>query len=179
MLKIDNRTKLLRIFFDDPLPKGIGFQLRELSRISKIAPPSVKKYLSDFEKEKLVNVSKHRIHGYPVYAANRDNDSFKFLKKVETLKMIKESGLLDFLDDHCFPEVIILFGSAARGEDLKESDLDIFLICKVKKLELSAYEEEVGRKINILMNNSFVGLSKELKNNILNGIIMKGYLKVY
>lgn len=179
MLQIDNRTRLLRVFFDNPLPKGIGFQLRELSRISGIALPSVKKYLLELEREALVNVNKHRIHGYPVYLANRDGDYFKFIKKIETLKMIKESGLLDFLREKCFPEVIILFGSAARGEDLKESDLDIFLICKEKKLDLSQYEKIVGRRINLLMNNNFAKLSGELKNNILNGIIMKGYLKVY
>ena len=48
MLKKDNRTKLLELFFNDPLT---GFQLREISRKINLAPKSVKNYLEELEKE--------------------------------------------------------------------------------------------------------------------------------
>ena len=127
MLQKDNRGKILGLFFDDPLPKGLGFQLREISRKVSVAPPSVKKYLTELEKENLIIKSKHRIYGYPVYYANRDGDYFKYLKKIDTITRLKESGLIDYLAEKCMPNAIILFGSASRGEDLKESDLDIFV----------------------------------------------------
>ena len=76
------------------------------------------------------------------------------------------------------PSVIILFGSASRGEDLKESDLDIFLECKETKLNAEKYEKELNRKINLFFGE-FNKLSSELKNNILNGTVLKGYLKVF
>ena len=179
MLQKDNRYRILRIFFDDPSPKGIGFQLREISRKVSIAPPSVKNYLTELKKEGLIAKVKYRIHGYPVYYANRDNDSFKFLKKLDTIMKIKESGLLEYLSETCMPDAIILFGSSASGEDLKDSDIDLFVASKDEKISLDKFEKYLNRKISILFSDSFGKLSKELKNNIINGIILKGYLKVF
>jgi len=179
MLQKDNRYKILKLFFEDPAPKGIGFQLREISRKCKIAPTSVKKYLIELEKERLVVKKKHRIHGYPVYYANRENEYFRFLKKLDTIQSVKESGLLDYLENDLMPDAIILFGSASRGEDVKDSDIDIFLLCKEKKLNLEKYEKGLKRKINVFFESNFEKLSKELKNNIINGVILSGYLKVF
>ncbi len=178
MLQKDNRYRILRMFFADPLPDGIGFQLREIGRRVDVAPASVKKYLTDLENEGLIIREKHRIHGYPVYYANRDNEYFKFLKRLDTVISIRESGLLEYLSDECMPDVIVLFGSAAKGEDLRDSDLDIFLQCKKAELNLGRFEKILERRINPLFGN-FNELSKELKNNILNGIMLKGYLKVF
>ena len=177
MLAKDNRSKVLKIFFDDPLPKG--FQLREISRNISLAPKSVKKYLDELEKANLIVKEKHRIHKYPIYHANRDNEYFKFLKKLDIIKEIKESGLLDFLEENCLPNVISLFGSASKGEDIKDSDIDLFLMCKEMKLDLKKFEAKLSRGINIFFSNNFNKLSQELKNNILNGVILKGYLKVF
>ncbi len=177
MLTKDNRYKVLKIFFDDPLAKD--FQLREISRKISLAPKSVKKYLDELEKESLIVRGEHRIHGYPVYYANRDNKYFKFLKRLDIIKEIEESGLLDYLNKNCMPDIIVLFGSATKGEDVKGSDIDLFLQCKEKKLNLKSFEDMLNRGINIFYNNNFNKLSKELKNNILNGMILKGYLKVF
>ena len=177
MLKKDNIYKILEVFFDNPLPEGNGFQLRELSRTVSLAPKSVKIYLETLEKENLIIKREHRIHKYPVYYANRDNEYFKFLKKLNTLRRIKESGFLDYLSDSCMPEVIVLFGSASKGEDINESDIDIFLQSKEKKLDLTKYEKILKRKINLFFEENFNKLSKELQLNMINGIILKGYLK--
>ena len=174
MLQNYNKYKVLKIFFDDPSPKGIGFQLREISRKVKIAPTSVKKYLNELEKEGFITKTKHRIFDYPIYSANRDSGEFKFYKKIDMLISIKMSNLLDYLYEECMPDVIILFGSAARGEDLKDSDVDLFLLCKERKLNLQKFENELKRKINIFFAEDFEKLSLELKNNILNGIALKG-----
>lgn len=179
MFRKNNRWKVLQVFFDDPLPDGIGFQLREISRKMKISPSSVKRYLKELEKEKLIISVKHRIHGYPVYYANRDAEIFKWMKKIDITLRIRESGLLDYLLHCCMPEVIILFGSAARGEDIRESDIDIYLQCKKEELNIGRYEAILKRKINPLFSADLNKLSNELKNNILNGMIMKGYIKVF
>ena len=179
MLKNYNKYKLLKVFFDDPYPEGSGFQLREISRLINLAPKSVMIYLSELEKNNLILKLKHRIHKYPVYIANRDNENFRFYKKIDIIISLKDSGLLNFLEKQCMPDVIVLFGSASKGEDLLNSDLDLFLLCKEKKLNLDKFEKVIKRKINIFFSEEFNKLSKELKNNILNGIIMGGYLKVF
>jgi predicted nucleotidyltransferase len=179
MLQKDNKYRVLRVFFDDPVPEGIGFQLRELSRKTEIATPSVKKYLAELEKDRMIIKAIHRIPGYPVYYANRDNEEFRFLKKLDNMRTIFECGLLDYLSEACMPDAIILFGSASMGEDLKNSDIDIFVLSDEEKLNLSKFEKKLSRKINILFSKNFNKLSSELRNNILNGVILKGYLKVF
>jgi len=179
MLQKDNRYKTLKIFFEDPNPQGTGFQLREISRKISLAPISVKKYLEELAKAGIITKSKHRIHGYPVYQANRESEDFKLLKKTDMILTLYESGLIEHLSNECTPDAIILFGSASKGEDTKNSDVDLFLLCREKKLSLERFEEKTKRKISLFFSENFNTLSKELKNNIINGTILKGYLKAF
>jgi predicted nucleotidyltransferase len=174
-----NKYKVMKVFFDNPLPKGIGYQLREISRKIKLAPKSVSIYLRELEKEGLILKGKHRFLNYPIYYANRDSEMFKLYKKLDMITSIKETGLLDYLYDNLMPEVIILFGSASKGEDTAESDVDLFVQGKETKLELKKFESLLNRRISIFFSKDFKSLSRELKSNILNGVILKGYLKVF
>ena len=177
MLKKDNTYKVLEVFFDDPLPSGIGFQLREISRMIPLAPKSVKLHLEELEKENLIIQKEHRIHKYPIYYANRENEYFKLLKKLNTILSIHESGLLAYLQERGMPEIIILFGSASKGEDLKGSDIDIYVQCEEKKMDVTKYEQVLNRKVNLFFNKDFDTLSEELKRNIINGDKLSGYLR--
>ena len=51
-------------------------------------------------------------------------------------------------------------------------------VCTIKALS-KLFEKKLNRKINIFFSDNFNKLSKELRNNIINGIILKGYLKVF
>ena len=178
MWKNYNKYKVLKVFFDDPTPK-IGFQLREISRKISLAPKSVSIYLKELTKKGLIMKVKPGNFNYPLYYANRENDFFRLYKKLDTIYSIKEIGLLDYLYENLMPQVIILFGSASKGEDLKESDIDLFIQSKEVKINLKPYENKLNRKINIFFSENFNNLSEELKDNIINGTILKGYLKVF
>ncbi len=179
MLQKYNKWLVLRVFFDNPNPQEAGFQLRELGRKVRLAPISVKRYLSELVREGLIIKARHRIHKYPVYWANRASDKFRFLKKIDTVLQIKESGLLDYLWENLTPDTIVLFGSASWGEDVLGSDIDIFVQCKQKHLNLDKFEKKLNRKISPFFGEDFGKLSQELKNNIINGTILAGYLKVF
>jgi predicted nucleotidyltransferase len=86
---------------------------------------------------------------------------------------------LKFLVDEYSPNFIVLFGSAAKGEDTASSDIDIFLKAKDAKKSLTAYEKKLGRKIHLFCSEDFRKLKEEFKNSILNGIKMYGYIKIY
>ncbi len=178
MWKNYNKYKVLKVFFDDPVPKG-GFQLREIGRLAKLAPKSVGIYLEELIKEGLVVKEIRRLHKYPVYYANRDDSSFKLYKKLDLVASLYETGLVDHLYDKRVPGCIVLFGSASKGEDLKGSDIDIFIEASEKIIDLSKFEKKLGRRINPIFSGNFQELSQELKNNIVNGVILKGYLKAY
>ncbi len=164
----------MQAFFDFPTE---SFQLRQISRKVKIAVPSVKRYLKELQREGVVLVTKRGL--YPTYKANRENELFKFYKTTDLLERMKKSGLVDYIGDACMPDIISLFGSAARGEDVETSDIDIFVQSIEKKLNLGKYEKILNRRIALFFEERFSKLSKELKNNIINGIKLSGYLKAY
>ncbi|MDO8724971.1 MAG: nucleotidyltransferase domain-containing protein [Candidatus Methanoperedens sp.] len=179
MLQNYNKWKVLKVFFENPITKDAGFQLREISRIASLATTSVKLYLNEMVDEGLIIRTKHRLFAYPVYQANFENMEFRFLKKIDTIITLRESGLIEYLEKQCMPDVILLFGSASKGEDIMESDIDLFLVSKERKLDLLDFETKLKRNISLLFSENFGELSKELKNNIINGVILKGYLKVF
>jgi predicted nucleotidyltransferase len=179
MLQKYNKWKVLNVFFENPITKDSGFQLREISRIASLATTSVKLYLTEMVDEGLIIKTKHRLFKYPVYHANFDSMEFRFLKKIDTIIALRESGLIEYLENQCMPDVIILFGSASKGEDTMESDIDLFLLSKERKLDFHEFETKIKRNISLIFSEDFGELSNELKNNIINGVILKGYLKVF
>ena len=77
------------------------------------------------------------------------------------------------------PETIILFGGYSKGTDAKTSDIDLFIESKEEKLELEKFEVVLGRKIHPLFEINIKNLNKELLNNIINGIIVYGYVRIF
>jgi len=171
MLKNYNKYNLLKVFLDNPTE---SFRLRELSRMSKLAPLSVSNYLKEFEKQDLIK--KYVKRDIPYYISQRDNKNFILYKKLSIIYELNESGLVDYLWDTLAPETIILYGSYAKGESIEDSDIDLFIIGKETKLDLEKYEKVLGKNIH-LMFNKLKNIPNELKNNLINGTILKGYFK--
>ena len=173
MLKNYNRYKILKIFLNSPTEK---FRLREISRIAKVSPASVMNYLKEFEKEGIIKRIEKR--GIPFYSAERDTEDLVFYKKISILYELHDSGLIEELWDKLCPKAIILYGSHAKGESTEESDVDIFIIGKEKQFDLTVFEKKLGKTIH-LMFDKVENIPKELKNNLINGIVLKGYLNVF
>ncbi len=174
MIEKYSRYRILQEFFYFPRK---NFQMREISRNTKLAQPSIMNHLKALVKEGLILREEKGI--YPAYVANRENEFFKEYKKADLILKMKQIKLIDYIYDSCLPNVIILFGSSSKGEDTEESDIDLFVQSPEKKLNLEKYEKILKRKISLFFGEDFSRLSKELKNNILNGVIIKGYLKVF
>lgn len=173
MLVNYNKYKLLKVFFLNPTD---SMRLREISRMANLSPPSVMQYLKDFEKQGLVK--KYIKRNIPFYQAERDSEDFKAYSRIGMLFELQDSGLIGHLWEKLAPEAIILFGSCAKGESTEESDIDIFIIGKERKLDLKSYEKKIGRNIHLLFEENPKDISKELINNLINGIVLKGYLKI-
>ena len=174
MLNKYNRYKLLRLFLDSPTE---SFRLREIARLTKISPPSVINYLKEFEKDGLIQ--KRIKREIPFYTSMRDNSNFILYKKISILFELNDSGLIDYLWDKLSPEAIILYGSYSKGESIENSDVDLFILGKNKNIDLINFEKKLNKRLHILFKESTKEIPNELKNNILNGIILKGYIKVF
>lgn len=171
-----SKWKVLQPFLINPNRDNIG--LRELSRLTGLSTPSVKLHLKRLVQEGIIMTGPFR--GMPVYWANQADERFRYLKKINTLNLLHKTGLIQYIYDKCQPNVIILFGSASRGEDTKDSDIDLYVECIETNLDLIQFEKELKRKVQLHFYDSFNKVhSKELKNNLLNGIILEGYIKVF
>lgn len=174
MLEKYNRYILLKIFLDSPTE---SFRIREIARLTKISPPSVMIYLKEFEKKELIKkMIKNKI---PFYSSNRENTNFILYKKISIIFELNHSGLVDYLWDKICPEAICLYGSFSKGESIGNSDIDIFILGNAVQIDLSNFEDKLNKKIHVLFKHSLKEIPKELKNNILNGIILKGYIKAF
>src|SRR3989344_3530183 len=153
MLQNYNRYKILKVFLNNSTE---SFRLRELSRMSKLAPLSVMNYLKEFENGGLV----------------------KKYEKISIIYELHSAGLINYLWEKVYPEAIILYGSFSKGEAIEKSDIDLFIRSDNKKIDLSGFEKKIGREIHLFFEKDIKKLSKEFKNNLINGIILKGYLKI-
>lgn len=165
---------VLKEFLDNPLKKRY---IRELSRKVKLASTSIKIHLDRLMKEGLVTERRDDVFKY--YVANFDSEKFRFYKRVNWLISLNECGLIEYLNDSCSPDAIVLFGSCAKGEDTEKSDIDIYIQSSEKRLDIGKYEKLISRKIQLFFSEDINKLPKELRNNILNGIKLDGYIKVF
>jgi len=174
MIKEDKQEKIMKIFFNFPSQR---FHIRELSRLTKIPVSTVSRIIKDILKKDLL-VVKRKI---PIFELEVNLNSKEFVneKKESNLSQIKEIGLIDFLiSKYNEPEAIVLFGSYSRGEDIEKSDIDILVITSKKiSSSLEKYEKLLKRKIHLL-EMSRKEIKPELLNNIINGVILHGYLKL-
>ncbi len=169
----------LKIFFEEPEKE---FHLREIARLTKKNPVTVKKHLEKAVKEKIILRKKER--GLELYSSNTENIKYKNSKKIYNKLKLKLSGLLQFLDEKLNFPIIILFGSYQRAEDNKNSDIDIFILTEIKKqLNLTKFEKTLNRNIQLhIMNQKQFNQNKknnpELINTIINGSILQGFLEI-
>lgn len=178
MLQKSTTQKVLEIFFREPTK---AHYLKEISRKTDTAHTSIAPILERLTKLNLIkkHIEKRGTRDFPVYLADLQQPTHKFLKRIYNIHSVMESGLAEKIIIKTSPGCIFLFGSCSRGEDTEESDIDIFIEAEKTDIDLRQYEKILGRRIQLLFNEDFSKLPKELKNNIINGVKLHGFLEAF
>lgn len=178
MLQKSSMFRTAEVFFLNPSKE---YYLMDISRTIGLAHTSVKKNLDKLVKQGLIteSIEKKGNRKFPLYKANADNKLFKMHKIIYNINSILESNLIEFIEEKLMPKSIVLFGSYARGEDNENSDVDLFVECRKEELNLKNFEKKLNRKIELHFNDKFASYPSELKNNIINGIVLSGFLEGY
>ena len=163
---------ILKIFFKEPTKE---FNVRQIARLSRIAPATASKSLKEFLKERILSHRKERI--LDLYRADFESYSYKDLKVYYTIRKLRESNLIESLKEFYLKPTIILFGSCSKGIDTETSDIDIAVISE--KTKEFPGREEYSKKLKKEIQLFIVKSLKELRNehfasNVLNGIILEG-----
>ena len=150
------------------------FHEREVVRQTGVSVGAVNKILRDFYGHDLLEKEKRgRMHLYRINIKNPVVRQFKVLFNVLSL-----NELIRDIRGLC--KKIILFGSCSEGADVKESDVDIFILTSdsadVRK-KINDYERQFDKKISpiIVNSNEFVRMKQEdkpLYERISRGIVL-------
>ena len=136
MITENNTEKILKLFIKKPTKE---FQYRELTRITKLGSSTIKRSLNILKKKQLIKKEKGNI--YDFYIANRENRFFKAIKIFYTL--ININKIINEIVEKTRPNCIVLFGSAAKGEDFEKSDIDVFIQAKRKEFSFRNVEKKL------------------------------------
>lgn len=156
--------KVLTMIANNPFTE---FYLRELSKELKISPSTTKKSLDKLKKYDMIK--EKRKGNLRIISGNPEEilfKQFKILLNIEKVKPIVEQIM---------PAAsIILFGSYAKGENSRESDIDFCVISNKKNLKIeSSYDIQLIQ----LTPAGWVNLKKDnpaLAKAIGEGITMHG-----
>lgn len=169
MLNIINDLKL---FFEDNYKR---INVREYSRIMKISPPTASKILFEYHKQELLLIEKDR--NYLFYYADRNSKIFTDLSRIYW--KLKLGSLVNYLNKNLTSPTIILFGSLSKAEAKIDSDIDICILDHKKDFDIAKFESNLKRKVQLFFFITLEDIkNKELKNNIINGYILEGRLKL-
>lgn len=171
----------LKIFFEEPEKE---FHLREIARIFKKNPVTIKKYLHGFVKSGILSLKKER--GFFLYSSNSESENYKELKKHYNREKLINSEIIDLIKKEFNLPTIIIFGSFERGEDNKNSDIDVCIISEEKKeinKDLKKYEKILNRNIqlHIFTKKQFKELKTKnpgLFSSVINGSKLYGLIEI-
>ena len=168
MLKIFNN---LRPFFGDNYRR---INVREYARLLKISPPSASKLLKAFTKEGLLILEEDK--NYLNFYVNKNSNLFFHLSRLYWLQRFDEIGLLNYFEKELLTPTVVLFGSFAKAEVRKQSDIDLAIFSDIQKeLKVDVFEQILQRKIQLFRFESKEKVpNQELLGNILSGFILLG-----
>ena len=150
--EILGNKKIIQIltFFinNDPIELS---QLEIIKQI-KIAKATAVKWLSFLIRNDLLKCKKIGVTN--LYKLNSENQIIKQFKILETVIQLEELNKLKTKNIE-----IYLYGSASRGENNKESDIDILILGKIQRNEivnaLDKLSKRIKRKISFTIFNHF------------------------
>ncbi len=161
-----NAQKVLGILIRDPSRQ---FLANEIENDAKISRAGVNNSLRKLAKEKLViREKKAKIY---LYTVDHNNPVIKQLKVLQTV--VDLQALIVKIKD-C-SEKIVLFGSCGRGENLPDSDVDLFVLTNAKEEVKSILGKfSLKKKLQSIIRNPLQFSEMESKEPVFFEEIMRG-----
>ncbi len=176
MKKKHIKNTIKEYFFINPTSK---LRVREIERELNLPLPSVINYTKELITEKILKTI--IIGKVTLFSADRSSKEYLLQKRLFNIQKIYNSQLIKHLIENYSNPTIVLFGSYSKGEDIEDSDVDLYIETATKKeFDLRKYEKLIKRKIEIFnFKNIKEVKNKFLANNILNGITINNFIEVF
>src|SRR3989338_536045 len=136
MIHKDIKSKIKEYFFVNPTFK---LRVRQIEKTLKLPLPSVIRYCKELEKCGILQ--KVNTGNVFFYTSDRSNIKFLLEKKLFNIKQLYNSGLIEYIKAELHNPTVVVFGSYARGEDIENSDIDLYIESLKKEIKLSRFEK--------------------------------------
>ena len=177
MGKPSKEENVLVLFFNYP---SKHWYFKEIKKQVPIADAKISRWLKEFIKRNLVKRVKPN-GKMPYYVANYDSSEYNNTKKIFSLNQFHHSGLLNHLSSLEKAKAIFIFGSFARGDWYKESDIDLFIYGDPEGLDLGKYHFKLHHEFQLFISKNKSDLKKfgpGLLKSIIKGINIKGDIPI-
>tara|TARA_Y100000034_G_scaffold123048_1_gene169319 strand:- start:157 stop:690 length:534 start_codon:yes stop_codon:yes gene_type:complete len=176
MIRKSIKNRIKEFFFLNPT---IRLRVRQIERQVKVPFPSVIRYTKELESEGILHSSK--IADVTTYSANRTSKEFLLEKKLFNIRQLFSCRLINFLIEQLSNPTIVVFGSYSRGEDIEKSDIDLYIeTTSKKKINYDKFEKKLQREIQVFIYPNIKKIeNKELANNIVNGVVLNGFMEIF
>ena len=167
---------ILRIILENSPLKEWHFE--QITKEAKVTRAVSNKWLKKYVSSGLLKRVKQK-GKFPYYSAGINNPIYQSIKRIYSLEKIHKSGLIAKLLSLKSAKTIILFGSMAKGDWHKESDIDLFIIGKIDEFDKNKYETKLQRHIDMWVYENIDDLKKirsGLVQNVINGYVIKGQI---
>lgn len=139
-----NALKIIAFFLRHPTLQIHQHELKGKVRMAKATIIKWLKTLVDFNILKVIKFGRVK-----VYSLNRTITFVKYIKLLDNVLLLSDVPKIAAKDG----VKAFLYGSAARGEDVEDSDIDILIIGKVKKehiiSDINRIAAEIDKRIKI------------------------------
>ena len=173
--------KIIKSFYSD---KSAKIHLREIARKTKLNANSVSRFLNQLEKKEILKSEKEgNLKKYSIKKNQLTFSLFGFFDVIrfENLPILRKKAINYFINNlEIKPIMIVLFGSTAKGNFSKNSDIDLLMVVN-KKIKTSNSEDfsesQTGIKINVLqiIYSDFVRELKIKEDKVVQSAVETGY----
>lgn len=164
---------VLRLFFNE---SAKYWHFSDIVKAAKISKKQANRWLKKLMKEKIIVHVKPK-GKMPYFKANFDHPNYQDKKKLYSLTMFYQSGLLSHLRQLSKAKTIIIFGSFARYDWHSKSDIDLFIYGDSEGLDTTTYRRKLKRDISAFTYPSLKemkSIRSGLMKNVINGYVVKG-----
>ena len=164
---------ILKLFFNE---SAKHWHFTEIVKEAKISKKQANLWLKKLMKESII-IHVKPLGKMPYFKANFDHSNYQDKKKLYSLNIFYQSGLLNHLRQLSKAKTVIIFGSFARYDWHSKSDIDLFIYGDSKGLDTTTYKGKLKRDISAFTYPSLKemrDIRSGLMKNIINGYVVKG-----
>jgi len=172
--KEENVLKL--ILENSPLKQ---WHFEQIVREAKVTKAVANKWLKKYTKAGILKKIKEK-KKFPYFTVGSNNLIYYSLKRIYALEQLHNTGLIPKLLSLKNAKTIIFFGSIAKGDWYKDSDIDIFIFGDIGDFDKSIYELKMGKHIELHIfkdKDEIQEVRTGLIKNIINGYVVKGQIQ--